>query len=99
VYIIPEPVVVLLAGGVPERQLNRPAVQLDVGHVSLEHGRHVLDREFVLAEHDQQARLAALAVADHHQLLAHLQLHAANHCLIIPRIGDVCFFSKFTDRV
>lgn len=66
----PQPVVVLLAGGVPQRELDLLVVHLDVRHVRLEHGGHVHLGELVLAEQDEQTRLAARAVSHHHELLA-----------------------------
>lgn len=46
-------------------------VNLDVGHIILEHSRHVDLGELVLAEDDEQACFAARTVADDHQLFAH----------------------------
>ncbi|XP_072305812.1 uncharacterized protein [Eucyclogobius newberryi] len=69
----PEPVVVLLAGRVPQRQLHLLALHLDVRHVRLEHRGHVDLRELVLAEHDEQTRLAARAVSDNHELLPYVR--------------------------
>ena len=36
-----QPVVFFLPGSVPERELDRLAIELDEGHIVLEHRRHV----------------------------------------------------------
>ena len=68
-------VVVLLAGRVPQRQLDALAVGVRyVLDVVLEHGGHVgVGVERVVGKADQQAGLAAGAVAHDYQLAAHRQ--------------------------
>lgn len=65
----PQPVVVLLAGGIPQRQLDLFTVHFYVSHIILEDGRHVHLGKLILAEHDQEASFAASAVAYDDQLL------------------------------
>ena len=61
-------VVVLLAGRVPQAEVNRLAVHHDVGRVVVKDGRDVLAREGVGRVGDEQARLAHGAVAHNHTL-------------------------------
>ena len=67
------------------------SVDLDVCDVVLEHGGHVHFRELILGEDDEQAGLAAGAVAHDHQLLAdgrHRRLKRPHLC--DDRVNRLC---------
>jgi len=59
-------IVVLLAGGVPQGELNLTAVDFDVGDVVLEDGGDVDLWELVFREDDEEARLSTGSVSHDH---------------------------------
>ena len=80
-----ETVVVLLAGRVPQAQVDGLVIYHHVGRIIIEYRRDVLAGEGVGGVGDQQAGLADGTVADHHALD---RLHQAGHCALVVLLTE-----------
>jgi len=78
---IPQPIVVLLSGGVPQLQFHGSSVDHDVGNGRFEHGRQIQFGKLVATENVQKTRLAASAVS--HNDYVHTTLNVCKQIILI----------------